>query len=536
MRGPGEFIRAFTEGGMPAGLFIGGRVCDVEGRPVAARVGARCMLTGRMSEARADDCGEFALAVGPGHHEIAAVAPGHGDAFRRGVFPPAHLDLVLTPPLRLAGRTLAAGDAPVAGVVLRLRKGQESTDRGAWVLDDFAACEATSGPDGSFAMPVSSALDGVLALEVAGGPVRRGALVSLPAATGTADLVVPVEPARPGGVLGQVRDLATGSPLVGVTVRRGAAAGRTDAQGTFRLDRVLPGRGPVSVAVPHRPPFREVVDVERGSKILLRVPSACDLEGTVLDPSGAPVPGAHVCWTGAALHSRGRCDDAGRFRILGIAPERGGIVQAWADGFVPAEGWPPPDQARVLVRLQRGGRLRGRVVDSGGGPVPGVPVHLAPAGRNERAPRVIQDVRATRSGDDGGYAFEDLPPGDVWVFAASRSSGVAPAYQRATVQAGAECAAPDLRLDHGEDLRGVVTDPDGFRVARALVHLVSPLRSALARADREGRFTLPPAAPWNEVLAAVAPGFSPVSMLVRADEPPPRVVLPPLPDRESLTA
>ena len=534
MREPGERIRALAPAGLPTGQFIEGTICDAGGHPVAARVAARSVTTGLVHEARADDSGGFVLVVGPGEHEVAATAARHGDAFRRNVFPGTRVDLVLTPPVFLTGRAVAGGGPGVAGVRLRLRKGDGSTDRGAWVLADFAPREATTAKDGAFEILRATSLDGVLALEIAGGPVRVGGRVPVPSSSRSADLVVPVEPAEPIAVRGTACDLATGAPLAAVEVRRDVHVGRTGEEGAFRLEGVSPGTGLVEVLAPGRPAYDETVSVERGTKLLLRVPAPLDLDGVVTDEAGAPVADAVVCWTGSALRPAARTDERGRFRIGGIAPERGGVVQAWAAGFAPVEAWPVPGEPRITLRLPRGGRLSGRVSGPEGTPAAGVGVRIAAAG-GTRGRKVLRDLRSARCDDDGRYLFQDLPEQDVWIFVVPRDPHLAPARGRASVPPGALGQAADIRLRRADMLESVVTDPDGSPVSGAIVRLVSPLRSAMAVADDRGRFALPPAAPWKEVLSAVAPTFAPTSVVVQDGVPLPPVVLLPLADPTSLT-
>ncbi len=155
-------------------------------------------------------------------------------------------------------------------------------------------------------------------------------------------------------------------------LERNAAA---DADGRFRLDALaVDGAFLVAYATGFEPelvplPVQPTDDLQ----IVLRRPdlAGAELTGMVLDPLGAPVPGARVGlgWVDSVL-----TDDTGFFR-LDLREDDGAFdLIAVKPGFLPAvmappESWPP------FVVLELGGApltLSGRVVDEDGAPRPGV--------------------------------------------------------------------------------------------------------------------------------------------------------------------
>ena len=161
------------------------------------------------------------------------------------------------------------------------------------------------------------------------------------------------------------------------------------------------------------------------------------LEGVVVDTAGRPVDGATV----VLARARGRDDPsggelgralavtrtaAGQFRFEALAAGAYALT-AMAPRQAPASQGPitlaAGEHKRVELRLGDAGvLLSGRVLDVGGGPVPGATVRavdVAPAPGGASVPRVFQAV----AGPDGGY---QLWLGRTWYSLTAEADGYAP--------------------------------------------------------------------------------------------------------------
>lgn len=222
-------------------------------------------------------------------------------------------------------------------------------------------------------------------------------------------------------------------------------------------------------------------------------------------------------------------DDLGHFVVTGLAPGRyaitaraaGYVEGVWRkDGASPGRGYlalAANDQRDgVHISLARGGVITGRVVDSDGIPVEGVPVHaLVSEFRNGRE-LLRQTAARPRVTDDRGYfrlfgldpaeyfvaaipgAFGDQPGGSLPGHALTYFPGVSSVAdaQPITVSADRESAISDLvvRPVPTAVITGAVLDANGAPrggVELVLLPASGPISSVLPRAtsDGVGRFS-----------------------------------------------
>jgi hypothetical protein len=491
---------------------IEGAVYTPEGVPAAAaRVVARDRGTSAAYRAVTGEDGSFVIDVPRGRaYEVLAASPAGAPAFRFGVLPPCRVALVLNEGGRIAGRAVdKRTGAGVPGVVLGVERTvfNQPDD----VLPDLleaAELSATTDAEGAFAF--DGVPPGDFVVTVIGGPVRGGAggAVSLPGPLAVR-CDVPVEPALPTTLLGRVCDKESGAPLEGavVSVRAGGTA-RTDKDGGFKVE-VAPGWVRLSAVAEGRPPVEMSVRVKDARvPVDVKVPCYVSVGGHVLGPDDRPVPGARVRWIGRDGPSEEQvADEDGAFVIGGIAPGDPGVVQAEANGFVTDEA--RPEGGRVLVRLEVGGRIQGRVLGPDGGPAAGVPVVLLPGGwtaEEDEDDMAIAERRVTRTDAEGRYAIEDLPPGGAWIFAVPDDLSLAPSFVRAGVPA---TVAPDLILDRGHNVKGEVTDAEGRPLVGATVRVLSELRGAEAMTGPRGDFVLEALPAVDESLVVTLAGYAP---------------------------
>ena len=255
------------------------------------------------------------------------------------------------------------------------------------------------------------------------------------------------------------------------------------------------------------------------------------LEGLVLDArSDSPVEGASVSLSfqretsipGIGTYGQfsmgvgnSQTDASGRFLFNGL----------W-DGefemYVHAEGMRRVQQTvmigatnpePVVIRLEAGLELRGRVETADGEPAAGVAVTASPASQSRGGG--MTDTSRTQSDADGRFHFDALGPGTQRVRARSEDGQ--------TAQATAEAGQPDevmLRFPRGGVIRGTVFGPDGSPVAGARVSAYSSgvFQSVSDETGVDGRFGLTDVGPGSWTVWASAEGLAGASEDVEVPE------------------
>jgi len=233
-------------------------------------------------------------------------------------------------------------------------------------------------------------------------------------------------------------------------------------------------------------------EAEEGAPVGLRV----RYEGTVVG-EGAPLPGAEVAiWRLEQKLSEARSDERGRFRLEHPAQGSATTLRVQARGFVALERSLPPKgrggtEMLGNVRLLRGQRLGGRVVDSRGSPIQGAEVRVEPG-----APGSDLFFARGTSLADGTFEIADCPPGLVTVRARARGYG----ELSLTHTPGRPL---ELRMLPGVDLPLFVCDAQGHGVAEAEVTIQSvggadaAQRTGLTDAEGRIRFEGLNARLWN---------------------------------------
>ncbi len=282
-----------------------------------------------------------------------------------------------------------------------------------------------------------------------------------------------------------------------------ATAATTNDQGAFVLPATAPGEYEVDVshsAYAQRPTTRVAVpagesDFEIGDLTLV---AGSTIHGIVTGPDGRPVAGAAIqsigeYRTGGAPIRTATADVDGRFRIEGLSSDL-------VDLGVRASGYPvltradvrPNNDEPVLFELKPGASVAGRVLDSGGNGVAGIPVSLS----IERDYLGSEDWRLWNgedtdpqrmTGAEGRFRFEGLMAG-TWSAAAKKGTEGAKLDQIALAP-GAEREI-ELLLQTRDRLTVIVTMGAGEPVAQARIRVQSPgelLPGGYGRTDGSGR-------------------------------------------------
>jgi protocatechuate 3,4-dioxygenase beta subunit len=212
----------------------------------------------------------------------------------------------------------------------------------------------------------------------------------------------------------------------------------------------------------------------------------------------------------------------GSFEINGL-PEGSYVIEGSAEGyascfsevFTATQGMVASD---ILVRLNRGGSLAGRIIDSyTGAPVPGVEVTTV---ENDYMEEDLVDLFADMDPSaltkalvhtDAGGAFrvEVMTPGTYQIQA--RYRGYSPVViQDVVIVAGQETEVPPLSLIRGAVIRGVVYGRDreilpGANIQLYPVDVDDSFGHRMTRADGTGRYQIENMPPGTYQLSASRP-------------------------------
>ena len=264
-------------------------------------------------------------------------------------------------------------------------------------------------------------------------------------------------------------------PIPGGTPATAAAV--SGADGAAVLAGIPPGAFRLRVTAAAFGIHEEELRIDRAGEEAARTVvllSSSTLEGAVLGPDGAPLPGAVVLGGGCAATA----DGAGRYRLEGLPPGsheisvRAGGALHRAIAFVRV-----PGPRNLDLRLEGGCVLEGRVVDDAtGAPVPGASVffHATIVSGMQRSASFGREVA---SGGDGEFLVEGIPPSLPYVLEVEAAgflrdflwtAAVFPPHYRF---ASGDRLRVEVRLRRGAVVDGRVLRRDGTPVAGAVVDL-----------------------------------------------------------------
>lgn len=440
---------------------------------------------GARAEATCDDRGEFRVTVAEGTVSVRAEAHGYAPGVATGSAPGAPIEVLLTPESVIAGVVVRAEDGkPVPGA--RVSAGDVEGRRSLAV--------AFSDAEGRFRLARLEPGRYKPEAEAPGLYGQAAESVLLGVAETREDVVLPVHEARivAGRIVTETEEpCREGSVRIAAAGRPGmSAAVEKDGGVAFRA--VLPGTWKVSVTCTGflaEETYPELVVGEADvDGLSWTVRKGLAIRGTVEDERGEPIAEADVdARVGRGFESRqrgqGRSDAGGKFTIEGIAPGEY-VVSASAAGFASRSADSPTvpladrDAGDVRLRLSRGGRLEGEVVDSNGSPVSGAEVGAA-------AEEESGWVAPVASGADGRFAFPALAAG-AYTLGARRATGSrflqeSEMTTAATVLAGATVQVRLVVPGAQDEIRGQVVDASGSPIADAFVD------SERERDDRKAR-------------------------------------------------
>jgi hypothetical protein len=256
----------------------------------------------------------------------------------------------------------------------------------------------------------------------------------------------------------------------------------TDADGTFALERLSPGRLTVTARAGEQGNAKWGPEEVTTSPppLTLKIESAASVAGTVKYEDGTPASRVMVVAMPAQMGGpmfgppqQATTDDAGRFLVAGLDAGRFGMMARRDTTFM---GGTPRSRQEVtlaageqktgieLVLPNAGKRIAGKVVGSDGRPVSGAVVSagMEREGFSFRLPQregVPTSPHAV-SDPEGAFAIEDLEDGKYTLWASD------PGHADGELKGVAAGGAPVvLKLEGGASLAGVVKGKDGTPVA-----------------------------------------------------------------------
>ncbi len=362
--------------------------------------------------------------------------------------------------LRLEGIVLDRGEHPVGGVRVTLA----------------GARETITEADGSFAFEHLAAGSYVVAAELAGAYAEeRDAKL-----TATSD---PVTLTLRGGAQLIVHVVAaeSGAPIANAKVETSDRAGLTDPTGTVALRALDTGSTRIEVAAPGRAAVTQFVssdDPELAIERTVELAQGAALAGVVLDELGKPLANAavNVDTITGSWHAWVTTDDDGRWSIAAVAGGKHAIQAVATHHISAAEVVVETDGANartdVVVRVDRGGTISGKVVDRRGQPVVDADV--------------VTGFGHAKTDAAGAFLVDGIPPGDYAVSATTATRGSA--EHKLTLGAG-DAAVIELVLGDGS-IAGRVVDDAGRPVADASLRAKHARNEHLyfASSDDDGKF------------------------------------------------
>lgn len=330
---------------------------------------------------------------------------------------------------------------------------------------------------------------------------------------------------------------------------------KTADDGSFHIKGVSPGVINVRAQLDGKLPMgRDLGILADGSHLrdlTLTMTEGEFIEGLVRWADGSPVRDAtvRVTQSGSSLYSGSNIKTAedGAFRISGLRPTPCVLdvsARAFLKGdFEKAEGGKHPLKARgpdykakltelqpatsgLVVVLDKGGKLSGRVIDDLGQPLTGFTIRALPY--QKHAIKQPRDHRLTRKieSEDGSFTIDGLGDGE-WIIEAEAQFGRGSKGVRIAMPAARQIT---LVVPLVSKLRGIVRDPMGEPVEGARVRMSVPASANQtpgveetgsswgrgAETDERGRFTFRYVAggQWTFVARSSGYGHSPEVLVV----------------------
>jgi len=253
-----------------------------------------------------------------------------------------------------------------------------------------------------------------------------------------------IKPGQGAVVAGNVFDMATSKPLADARITVGqaganreyktVAAGQSDAEGRFRIEKVPAGTVRVSVAADGYASLvagytRLVTDGYLAFDDI-ELARQATVTGSVVDDAGRPIAGADVRLAdtmgmdGLGYHlpesPPATTDAQGRFHIAGVPAGFGRIVCFAKGHHAPLQELRPVPVKDLVIRVSETGTITGKVI---GERKEGRDIHVSVAPEGERIGKWGGSMRVK---PDGTFQFDNVPPGTYLISTGPLIPGEAP--------------------------------------------------------------------------------------------------------------
>ncbi len=414
-----------------AGFLLTGRLVDENAKPVRGRVSLRALDGGNVSvtmrsrfRIETDDEGSFSLGPVPaGDHMLLVEARGYSaknvEAPISGRNEDEDLgDIVLEIGLAIAGRVTNESGAPIAAAAVTASQ----PGRGMMSATGDGLVVAETDEEGRFILAGLSPG----AQEVRATASGYGNSKPVRVEPGTTGLTLTLKLA--GSIRGAVVDPES-RPVTSFVARARSSEARgilpvtvQDAEGVFVVDGVPEGEYAVEITSPaFVPEAISSVRVSGGTVTeigTIRLRRGGSVEGTVVDASADPVPGATIQAFGPGPRayrmeeSGASSDRQGRFHLGGLMDGKVMVV-ASHPGYaetrledVAVDSSSGPSQVEIVLRS--GGALEGLVRTRDGADVAGRTIDVF-----RRSTPWTWTRSMARTSDDGSFRIEHLPAGEL---------------------------------------------------------------------------------------------------------------------------
>jgi len=406
----------------------------------------------------------------------------------------AGIDLSVLRGGTITGKVLDRSGHPIAGAILRARGARWRPALGSDVVETDASGSYTMRvPAGQYLLEAShKRFAGIKHDNLAELQVRLAV-----GGTTHADLTLTAGCVITGKVLGHDGKLAADGAIerqfqVGDDNLQFGPAGRIDSDGTFRWVtteetditlRAWPWKSP-----PSDSRLFQCKDGARFDNVVFTLPNrGADIEGVLVDASGAPVPFGHIDLQPqdpGGIAQQERTDGEGRWSVFAM-PAGHYRVMAHAAGHGVVDMLVQSPQANVRLVLGGIGRLEGTTTALADG---SFELSLDACTSDNGALNIAHEERLVAVAG-GRFAIDDLPACALAFTATWRGH---PLEMTATIPPnGTAHVDLDLGPPHEKLVHGVVRDQSGSPVTDATVTSGGPdIDPELAKTDANGRFTI----------------------------------------------
>ncbi|MEM6990268.1 MAG: carboxypeptidase regulatory-like domain-containing protein [Myxococcota bacterium] len=487
----------------PGGVEIKGVVRDlaggvVEGALVSVSSGSFGAGSGTMFTTTDSD-GQFTGWVDDGGVRVTATAEGYGEAHQSGAAPGFSFELFLTPESVVSGRVVLAGTTtPVPNAMV------SAGDIGWWNQS-----QALTDADGRFELDRLGPGQYHPTAVTENGYGRAKMAVHVGLAQSAGPVVIELHPAA--SVRGQIVIAGTdGEPCKRGSVRLDnpktdkGARGETELDGAILIRGIKPGTYEVTASCEGYRKQTDTEDLEIGTEPIdgqvWEVEAGLTIGGLVVNADGDPIKDARV-WASMLLEGRAgtqqwasdRTEADGTFQLAGVVAGRYN-VSASADDYLRLDDKPEIEVSErgaepIKITLERGGSIRGRVVDQHGEAVAGANVQARGTGGRSWRNRA-------HTVDDGTFELDNVEPGPTRVSANKgwRKRLKSPGKSDDDLQgelievARNEVAEVELVVETLDGtISGTVTDAGGGPVSDAFINCDRESESAAAAAGGNRR-------------------------------------------------